>query len=64
MWRTWYNLLGWEYIGKKEQNQIERQRRLKYLTCEQIKKSNMQLNPGKMLLLDKLISKRNNIQQT
>ena len=57
-WRLVYSYMDWVYIGKKEQETIERQKRLKYLSCEQLKKSNIKLNPGKMLLLDKLISKR------
>ena len=57
-WRLVYSYMDWVYIGKKEQETVERQKRLKYLSCEQIKKSNIKLNPGKMLLLDKLISKR------
>ena len=58
MWRLVYGMLGWEYAGTRERTQRERQGRLKYLCTEQIKKSNIKLNPGKMLLLDKLISKR------
>lgn len=50
--------MDWVYIGKKEQETVERQKRLKYLSCEQIKKSNIKLNPGKRLLLEKLIGKR------
>ena len=57
-WRLVYSYMDWVYIGKKEQETIERQKRLKYLSCEQLKKSNIKLNPAKMLLLDKLISKR------
>ena len=57
-WRLVYSYMDWVYIGKKEQEIVDRQKRLKYLSCEQVKKSNIKLNPGKMLLLEKLISKR------
>jgi len=42
-WRTLYYLLDIEYIGEQEQKQIEKQRRQKYLVCEQIKKSDIKL---------------------
>jgi hypothetical protein len=43
-WRTLYGILGYEYIGKKEQNEIERQSHLKQMSCNQIKNSNIKLN--------------------
>ena len=51
--RTLYYLLDIEYIGELEQKQIEKQRRLKYLMCEQIKKSNIKLKPTNFI--DKII---------
>ena len=45
MWRTLYQYLGWEYVGRKEQAEIDRQKRLKYLSCEQVKKSKVRLKP-------------------
>jgi len=60
MWRAFYNMLGWEYRGRREQDQIERQRRLKYLSCEQIKKSSVRLKPTKIKFLEKLINKKKN----
>ncbi len=59
MWRAFYNMLGWEYIGRREQGQRERQGRLKYLTTEQIKNSNFRLKPTKIKFLEKLINKKN-----
>ena len=39
-WKRWsYNLFGWEYDPEAD----EKQKRLKYLSCEQIKKSNIKL---------------------
>ena len=43
IWRIIYNLLGYEYLGEKEQLEIERQRHLKYLMCKQILESNIKL---------------------
>ena len=59
MWRVFYNMLGWEYLGRREQEQIERQKRLKYLSCEQVKKSNVRLKPIKIKFLERLINKKN-----
>lgn len=36
-WRTLYNIIGLDYIGTKEQQIIEKQKRLKYLTLEELK---------------------------
>ena len=38
-YRFIYNILGIEYIGTKEQKEIDRQKHLKYIVCEQIKKT-------------------------
>jgi hypothetical protein len=59
MWRAFYNMLGWEYMGRREREQIERQKRLKYLSCEQVKKSNVRLKPIKIKFLERLINKKN-----
>ena len=60
MWRAFYSMLGWEYRGRREQDQIERQRRLKYICTEQIKKSNVRLRPTKIRFLENLIKKKKN----
>lgn len=60
MWRIFYGMLGWEYTGRREQEQRERQGRLKYLCTEQIKKSNVRLKPTKIKFLDKLLTKKKN----
>jgi hypothetical protein len=52
--------MDWVYIGKKEQETVERQKRLKYLSCEQIKKSSVRLKPTKIKFLEKLINKKKN----
>ena len=36
-WRTIYYIAGWEYVGSKEQQQIEYQRLLKYQLLKDIK---------------------------
>jgi predicted DNA-binding helix-hairpin-helix protein len=54
-WRTLYYYLDIEYIGETEQKQIEKQRRQKYLMCEQIKKSNIKLK-SKDTFIDKIIN--------
>ena len=36
-WRTIYYIAGWDYIGTKEQVDIERQRKLKYQLLKDIK---------------------------
>lgn len=58
-WRLVYSYLDWVYIGKKEQETVERQKRLKYLSCEQIKKSSVRLKSTKIKFLEKLINKKN-----
>jgi len=37
LWRTLYYIVGWEYTGSKEQQQIEYQRLLKYQLLKDIK---------------------------
>jgi len=59
-WRLVYSYMDWVYIGKKEQETVERQKRLKYLSCEQIKKSSVRLKPTKIKFLEKLINKKKN----
>lgn len=59
MWRAFYQILGWEYTGRREQGQRERQGRLKYLCTEQIKNSNFRMKPTKIKFLEKLINKKN-----
>ena len=59
-WRLVYSYLDWVYIGKKEQETVERQKRLKYLSCEQIKQSNIRLKSTKIKFLEKLINKKKN----
>jgi len=35
-WRTIYYYMDWIYIGKKEQECIDRQKHLKFMMCKQI----------------------------
>jgi len=60
-WRSLYYLLDIEYIGEAEQKQIEKQKRQKYLMCEQIKKSNMKLKHTSLIdkILNNSIKKKN-----
>lgn len=64
MWRTIYYLCGFEYIGKREQATIDRQKHLKYLVCEQLKKSKLRLKPVPKtdLFLNKIL--KNNKKKT
>lgn len=56
-WKRYsYNLFGWEYDAEAD----ERQKRLKYLACEQIKKSNIKLKP-KLKIKKKKKKKKANI---
>ena len=57
-WRTIYYYCDWVYIGEKEQNQVERQRHLKYLMCKQIE-TGIKLK-RKELLFEKIIKRHNN----
>ena len=61
MLRNLYYYCGWEYIGRKEQSLINRQKHLKYLTCEQVKKSKIKLKPIKNsdLFVTKILKKTN-----
>ena len=45
MLRTLYYICGFEYVGRREQAQIDRQKHLKYLMCQQITKSKIKLKP-------------------
>ena len=57
-WRSVYWLMGYEYIGKKEIEQINRQKHLKYLNCQQIKASNFKLKPTKKdFFINKILKK-------
>lgn len=64
MWRTIYYICGWEYIGRREQAQIDKQKHLKYLVCEQLKKSKLRLKPVPKtdLFLNKIL--KNNKKKT
>jgi hypothetical protein len=42
-WRTLYYFIGVEYIGKKEQALIDRQKHLKYVACKQIEAGGIKL---------------------
>ena len=50
-WRTVYYILDWPYYGRKEQAQIDRQKHLKYMACEQIKRSRIELKKVKGLII-------------
>jgi L-2-hydroxyglutarate oxidase LhgO len=41
--RSIYNFLGLEYIGTKEQNDIEKQTRLKFILHKQIRETDLDL---------------------
>ncbi len=60
MLRSLYGILGLDYIGKKEQVVIDKQKRLKYLQCEQVKKSNIKLKkiPEGNLFITSILKKR------
>ena len=60
MWRVFYEYLGWDYVGRKEQKIIDKQRRLKYIQCEQVKKSNIKLKkiPEGNLFITNILKKR------
>ena len=60
MWRTLYQYLGWDYVGRREQAMIDKQKRLKYLQCEQVKKSNIKLKkiPEGNLFITSILKKR------
>lgn len=36
VWRLIYNILGYEYYGRKEQAEIDKQKHLKYLMCQEL----------------------------
>ena len=55
-WRTIYYYCDWVYIGEKEQKQVERQRHLKYLMCNQIEAGGIKLK-RKELLFEKILRK-------
>lgn len=56
--RFFYSVMGYEYIGTKEIEQINRQKHLKYLNCQQIKASNFKLKPTKkVFFINKLLKK-------
>jgi len=42
-WRSIYNFLGLEYIGTKEQKDIEKQTRLKFILHKQIRETDLDL---------------------
>jgi len=54
-WRALYYILDIEYIGEAEQKQIEKQKRQKYLMCEQIKNSKIKLK-SKDTFIEKIIN--------
>jgi hypothetical protein len=60
MWRVFYEYLGWDYVGRREQAMIDKQKRLKYLQCEQVKKSNIKLKkiPEGNLFITSILKKR------
>jgi len=50
-WRTLYYFIGVEYIGTKEQKEIDRQKHLKFVIYEKIKNSKLKLK--KFNIIDK-----------
>ena len=47
-WRTLYYLIGSDYIGAVEQQKIDRQKHLKYMTCKQITDGNIPILRSKL----------------
>lgn len=58
--RTFHWLFGWDYIGKKEQECIDRQKHLKFMMCKQITDGGVKLKPynEKELFITKVLKKR------
>jgi len=61
-WRSIYWLFGLEYIGKKEQECIDRQKHLKFMTCKQITDGGVKLKQliyyNKIYCKNKILKKR------
>ena len=59
-WRAIYYYMDWVYIGKKEQECIDRQKHLKFMMCKQITDGGIKLKPihGKELFITKVLKKR------
>ena len=56
-WRNLYNIIGIEYIGRIEQQQIQRQHGLKSLLLHEMKNKDFQKNLNKNLFINKVICK-------
>ena len=56
-WRNLYNIIGIEYIGRIEQQQIQRQHGLKSLTLHEMKSKGFQTILNKNLFINKVICK-------
>ena len=60
MWRFIYNMIGIEYIGSLEQQQIDRQKHLKHMVTKQIKAGGLKLKPTQEqeLFIDRILKKK------
>jgi hypothetical protein len=45
MWRYIYKLMDWEYLGRKEQMELEKNRWVKYNLTQEIKSNAAKLKP-------------------
>lgn len=57
-WRTIYNIIGIDYMGTAEQKIIDKQKRLKYLTLEELKNKKQPLNIDSQFII-KMVNKHN-----
>jgi hypothetical protein len=62
-WRTLYYFIGVEYIGTKEQKQIDRQKHLKFVMCEQIKNSKLKLKRVNIIDIGRLQYEMNRLNK-
>ena len=62
-WRTLYYFIGVEYIGTKEQKQIDRQKHLKFVMCEQIKNSKLKLKRVNIIDIGRLQYEMNRLDK-
>jgi len=62
-WRTLYYFIGVEYIGTKEQKEIDRQKHLKFVMCNQIKESKLKLKRVNIIDIGRLQYEMNRLNK-
>lgn len=62
-WRTLYYFIGVEYIGTKEQKEIDRQKHLKFVMCKQIKDSKLKLKRVNIIDIGRLQYEMNRLNK-